>query len=144
MDRSGPENSPQVFIQQVPADKLRNLKVYLDAGEEDARYLDATRTFHDTLDRLKVQNKFNVFPGGHGIVGQNVGWNYWHKHLSDSLAFVGQQFKFAVKHHNRLKPPFLRSETQPTEARTEDSETISSKTVNSKTANLETVEVSPD
>jgi hypothetical protein len=30
--------------------------------------------------------------GGHGIVGPDVGWNYWHKHLADSLSYVGKQF----------------------------------------------------
>lgn len=96
VDKSGPNNSPQKFIQTLPEDLRSQLKIYLDAGESDHKYLEATRSFHETLDQLGINNTFNVFPGGHGIVGPDVGWNYWHKHLMDSLSFVGQQFKTAL------------------------------------------------
>jgi enterochelin esterase-like enzyme len=92
-DRSGPQNSPEQFVSEIPPDLRAKIKVYLDAGKDDHKYLAATESFHRTLDRLKVSNEYNVFPGGHGIVGEDVGWNYWHKHLYDSLSFVGQQFQ---------------------------------------------------
>lgn len=95
-DPSGSANSPQQFIQDIPASDLAQVKVYLDAGEADHKYLVSTRNFHELLDRLKVTNEFHVFPGGHGIVGPDVGWNYWHQHLHDSLAFVGTQFQQAL------------------------------------------------
>ncbi|HEY9618448.1 MAG TPA: alpha/beta hydrolase-fold protein [Microcoleaceae cyanobacterium] len=96
-DDSGAANSPQSFIQQIPIAQRQRLKIYLDAGENDHQYLDATQTFHQTLNQLNITNEFHVFPGGHGIVGQDAGWNYWHKHLANSLTFVGQQFKLALK-----------------------------------------------
>jgi enterochelin esterase-like enzyme len=92
-DRSGPQNSPENFISELPPHLTAKIKVYLDAGKDDHEYLAATESFHRTLDRLNVSNKYNVFPGGHGIVGADVGWNYWHKHLYDSLSFVGQHFQ---------------------------------------------------
>jgi enterochelin esterase-like enzyme len=92
IDRSGPENSPQKFIAQLPAEKLKSIAVYLDAGVNDHKYLKATKDFHQVLDQLGVANEYHEFPGGHGIVGPDVGWNYWHKHLADSLAFAGQHF----------------------------------------------------
>ncbi len=102
--KTGLENSPQAFIEQLPVDTRKRLHIYLDAGESDEQYLDATKQFHQTLDRLGIANVFHVFPGGHGIVGQDVGWNYWHKHLTDSLSFVGKQFAIAlaVKRYPRL------------------------------------------
>lgn len=96
-DTSGPENSPKTFIKQIPAANRKDLRIYLDAGEDDHRYLHETQAFHQTLNQLGVANEFHAFPGGHGIVGQNVGWNYWHQHLADSLGFVGKQFKLAPK-----------------------------------------------
>jgi enterochelin esterase-like enzyme len=93
LDRSGPQNSPEKFVSELPPDLRAKIKVYLDAGKDDHKYLAATESFHKTLDRLNVSNEYNVFPGGHGIVGEDVGWNYWHKHLHDSLSFVGQQFQ---------------------------------------------------
>jgi enterochelin esterase-like enzyme len=92
-DRSGPQNSPEKFVSELPPDLTAKIKVYLDAGKDDHKYLAATESFHRTLDRLNVSNEYNVFPGGHGIIGEDVGWNYWHKHLYDSLSFVGQHFQ---------------------------------------------------
>lgn len=93
IDNSGRQNSPQLFVQDLPTSERKRIRAYLDAGEGDEKYLDATRDFHQVLDRLGIYNELHVFPGGHGIVGQDVGWNYWRKHLADSLSFVGKQFK---------------------------------------------------
>jgi enterochelin esterase-like enzyme len=92
VDRSGPENSPATFISRLPAEQLKSIAVYLDAGVDDHKYLKTTKDFHQVLDRLAVANEYHEFPGGHGIAGPDVGWNYWHKHLADSLTFVGQRF----------------------------------------------------
>jgi enterochelin esterase-like enzyme len=93
IDKSGTQNSPQIFIEDIPQSERQRIRAYLDAGEGDEKYLDATRDFHNVLDRLGIYNELHVFRGGHGIVGQDVGWNYWRKHLADSLSFVGQQFR---------------------------------------------------
>jgi len=106
MDKSGPDNSPQAFVKEIPKGDRQHLRVYLDAGDADHKYLEATRSFYETLKRLGIPSKFRVYPGGHGIMGQNSGWNFWRKHLADSLAFVGQQFKPGFKvlpHHHPAK-----------------------------------------
>lgn len=105
-DKSGTQNSPQLFVSQLPVVQRKQLRVYMDAGDADEKYLQATQNFHNTLNQLGIMNEFRVFPGGHGIVGQNSGWNYWHKHLSDSLRFTGKQFNAALKQ----QPKHLKSD----------------------------------
>ncbi len=112
-DNSGEDNSPQLFIQQIPLEIRPQLRVYLDAGKEDAKYLQATQQFHQALDQLNIPNQFNVFPGGHGIVGKNVGWNYWHTHLADSLTFVGKQFRASLPKSPADAPPATKTDMQP-------------------------------
>lgn len=94
-DDSGSQNSPQQFIQTLPVQERQRLRVYLDAGQNDTDFLAATQTFHMTLNRLGIANVFYAFPGGHGLSGADIGWNYFHKHLYDSLAYVGMQFRQA-------------------------------------------------
>jgi enterochelin esterase-like enzyme len=95
-DKSGPSNSPIDFVQTLPANELRQIHVYADAGKDDVMdtsFLTSSREFHEVLDRLKVDNVFYAFPGGHGLAGPNFGWNYDHKHAADSLGYVGKQFQ---------------------------------------------------
>lgn len=92
-DNSGPANSPTQFVGQLPPAQLKNLRAYLDAGESDAEFVASSREFHQTLNKLQVVNQFNLFPGGHGLTGADYGWNYFRKHLVDSLSYVGTQFK---------------------------------------------------
>jgi enterochelin esterase-like enzyme len=122
VDDSGPENSPLLFVTKIPAAQRRQLRAYLDAGDEDAKYLQATKKFHQALNQLGISNDFRIYPGGHGIVGQNVGWNYWHKHLSDSLSYVGKQFKLSLQqppsqptHHpsEQKRPQSVQQSRQP-------------------------------
>lgn len=95
-DDSGPQNSPQQIVQQLPTQERRRLRIYLDAGKNDTDLLASTQTFHETLDKLGIANVFYAFPGGHGLSGPDVGWNYFHKHLVDSLTYVGSQFKISL------------------------------------------------
>jgi enterochelin esterase-like enzyme len=95
IDNSGVANSPEDFIQKLSPQQRQHLHIYLDAGQSDTELLASTRQFHQTLDRLGIANVFYVFPGGHGLYGANFGWNYFHKHLTDSLSYVGEQFKQA-------------------------------------------------
>jgi enterochelin esterase-like enzyme len=92
---SGAANSPQNFVSQLPKEQLKNLKAYMDAGKADPDFLASTQQFHQTLNKLGVKNVLYIFPGGHGISGEDYGWNYIHKHAFDSLTFVGEQFKNA-------------------------------------------------
>jgi len=91
-DTSGSQNSPNQFIQQIPAAQLQTIHAYLDAGESDNDLLASTQQFHQTLEQLGIANEFHAFPGGHGLTGADFGWNYFHKHLMNSLSYVGKQF----------------------------------------------------
>jgi enterochelin esterase-like enzyme len=95
-DKSGYANSPEYFIQQMPVEERCQVKAYLDAGKEDHKFLASTQQFHQTLNELGIPNDFHIFPGGHGVVGGDTGWNYWHKHLVDALTYVGQEFNIAL------------------------------------------------
>ncbi len=94
-DDSGPQNSPNKFIGALPRDRVKQLRFYIDGGENDIDLLASTKEFHQTLNRLGVPNVFYAFPGGHGVSGPDNGWNYFHKHLYQSLAYVGEQFQSA-------------------------------------------------
>jgi len=84
-DDSGSQNSPQQIVQKLSFNDRTRLRVYLDAGKSDRELLASTKTFHETLTKLGISHVFYAFPGGHGLSGADVGWNYFHKHLKDSL-----------------------------------------------------------
>jgi enterochelin esterase-like enzyme len=94
-DSSGAGNSPNQFIHKIPTAQLPSIRAYLDAGQNDPDFLASTQQFHQTLNHLGVANEFHSFPGGHGLTGADYGWNYFHKHLVDSLSYVGRQFEQA-------------------------------------------------
>jgi enterochelin esterase-like enzyme len=101
-DKIGPQNSPQVFIRNIPSGQRQKVRIYLDAGLNDlagSQFLNSTRQFHKTLTELGVQHEFYEWPGGHGLSGSDYGWNYDHKHAADSLSYVGKQFKIALAAH---------------------------------------------
>lgn len=99
-DTSGIANSPEAFIQtelqSLPLHQKQALHFYIDAGESDIDFAASSQQFHQTLDRLNIANEFHLFPGGHGLSGADFGWNYFRKHLVDSLSYVGRQFKQAA------------------------------------------------
>ncbi|MDZ8028797.1 MAG: alpha/beta hydrolase [Nostoc sp. SerVER01] len=92
-DSSGSQNSPQQIVQQLSLQDRKQLRVYLDAGVNDIDLLASTKAFNETLNKLGIVHVFHAFPGGHGLSGVNIGWNYFHKHLKNSLSYVGEQFK---------------------------------------------------
>ncbi|BAY39929.1 putative esterase [Nostoc sp. NIES-2111] len=94
-DNSGLQNSPQKIVQKLSPEDRKRLRIYLDAGVNDTDFLASTKAFHQTLNQLGIANVFNSFPNGHGLSGADIGWNYFHKHLKDSLAYVGEQFNHA-------------------------------------------------
>jgi enterochelin esterase-like enzyme len=91
-DSSGSKNSPNHFIQEIPTAQLPMIRAYLDAGQSDPDLLASTQQFYQTLKHLGVAHEFHAFPGGHGVTGADFGWNYFHKHLVNSLSYVGKQF----------------------------------------------------
>ncbi len=107
-DASGSANSPQSFVQQLPVQQRRQIRAYMDAGKDDLMnkdFLNSTQKFHETLNKLGIENEFHAFPGGHGLSGPDMGWNYDHKHSADSLAYVGQHFKLALTEKQTQNKP---------------------------------------
>lgn len=94
-DKSGPQNSPIIYIKTLSPQAKKRLRIYLDAGIEDTEVgVDESKKFNQVLTTEKIYNIFHAFPGGHT-------WDYWHEHLADSLTFVGRQFKIsAIIHAN--------------------------------------------
>ncbi len=100
IDDSGPQNSPQIFVQQIPPAQRKRIHIYLDAGLNDLagkEFLNSSRQFHETLNKLGIKNVLYTFPGGHGLTGPDYGWNYDHKHAADSLSYVGIHFQEAMQ-----------------------------------------------
>jgi enterochelin esterase-like enzyme len=88
------QNSPVSYVKKLPPKDRAKFRIYLDAGKGDGEFLEFTRNFHDTLNKSKISNVFHEFPGGHVtvLIGPDATWNYWNKHLADSLSYVGKQF----------------------------------------------------
>jgi enterochelin esterase-like enzyme len=72
-----------------PAQKLRRLKasggtmpaLFVDAGTEDALFVDQSRAFRWEAERAGVPIIYHEWPGGHD-------WVYWRTHVGESLAFL--------------------------------------------------------
>ncbi|MFH7028046.1 MAG: alpha/beta hydrolase [Heteroscytonema crispum UTEX LB 1556] len=92
-DKSGPQNSPIIHIKNVPLQAKKRLRIYLDSGKSDIEELEEARQFSQVLSQEKVYNMFRQFPGSHT-------WDYWRKHLADSLTFVGEQFQISQIAHS--------------------------------------------
>jgi enterochelin esterase-like enzyme len=95
-DKSGAENSPLSFIRSIPKSVQQRLKIYLDSGDSDREYVEQGQKFHQELNQLQITNVFQVFPGGHT-------WGYWRQHLTDSLSFVGEEFRAQFKEAGQAK-----------------------------------------
>jgi enterochelin esterase-like enzyme len=96
IDKSGPANSPQEIVKQLSPQQRQQIRIYLDAGKNDTEFVDSSQQFHQVLNQQGIKNQFYVFPGGHGLSGADIGWNYFHKHLSDSLSYIGAQFQHSL------------------------------------------------
>ncbi len=87
-DKSGPANSPITYIKDIPPQAKKRLKIYLDTGSSDSDEVKESKEFSQELVRLNIYHIFREYPGSHT-------WQYWREHLTDSLTFVGEQFKTA-------------------------------------------------
>ncbi|MDZ8104223.1 MAG: alpha/beta hydrolase-fold protein [Nostoc sp. DedQUE12a] len=91
-DKSGPINSPIIYIKTIPLQAQKRLRIYLDSGKSDVEEIEEGEKFSQVLAKLKIYHLFREFPGGHT-------WQYWREHLADSLTFVGEQFKLSEIAH---------------------------------------------
>ncbi|MFN6539097.1 MAG: alpha/beta hydrolase [Nostoc sp. EkiNYC01] len=98
-DKSGPRNSPIIYIKTIPLQAQKRLRIYLDSGRSDTEEIDEAEQFTKVLNKLKIYYLFRQFPGSHT-------WQYWREHLADSLTFVGEQFKIAEIAHKTDRQSF--------------------------------------
>ncbi|MDZ8242359.1 MAG: alpha/beta hydrolase-fold protein [Nostoc sp. ChiQUE01a] len=87
-DKSGPTNSPIIYIKTIPLQAQKRLRIYLDSGRSDIQEIEEAEQFTKVLDKLKIYYLFCEFPGSHT-------WQYWREHLINSLTFVGKQFRLS-------------------------------------------------
>ncbi|MBW4590078.1 alpha/beta hydrolase-fold protein [Aetokthonos hydrillicola Thurmond2011] len=91
-DKSGPQNSPIVYIHTISPQDKKRLRIYLDSGKSDFDEIQQAQQFSKVLSELRIYSMFRQFSGSHT-------WRYWREHLADSLTFVGEQFQIAQIQH---------------------------------------------
>jgi putative tributyrin esterase len=69
----------------VATDRARIPALKLDVGTSDT-YVDQTRDFHATLQRLGVPHEYAEWPGAHN-------WAYWTLHARESLQWIGGRMR---------------------------------------------------
>ncbi|MBW4506320.1 MAG: esterase family protein [Scytonematopsis contorta HA4267-MV1] len=95
-DKSGSQNSPRIYISNIPEEAQKRLRVYLDTGESDTEEVKEAQKFTKVLNELKIHHISREFPGKHT-------WDYWREHLADSLTFTGEQFRTSEINTARLR-----------------------------------------
>ena len=73
------ENSPALYAERL-VPQLRRQTIYFDCGVEDES-IENSRRFDRLLTTLGVPHTYHEFPGTHR-------WNYWSRHLRESLLAV--------------------------------------------------------
>jgi enterochelin esterase-like enzyme len=77
-------NSPIHIVQTASADKFKDVRLYIDCGDDDFLYK-GNSTFHIVLRDLKIAHEYRVRDGGHT-------WAYWRTGLPEGLKFIGASF----------------------------------------------------
>jgi enterochelin esterase-like enzyme len=67
---------------QTHPERARELKIFVDVGEQDDIWRDRVTAFHDLLTQLGIPHTWNTWPGVHDAV-------YWGGHTTDYLLFYG-------------------------------------------------------
>jgi enterochelin esterase-like enzyme len=77
-------NSPIYIVRDGGTNKYKDLRLYLDCGDDDT-LSKGNATFHILLRDLKIPHEFRVRDGGHT-------WGYWRSGLPEGLKFIGASF----------------------------------------------------
>jgi len=76
--------SPLVLGATLPVEDLRQVRYYIDCGDDDF-LIAGNMALHQLLLERKIPHEFRVRDGGHT-------WTYWRTGIIDGLAFIGQSF----------------------------------------------------
>jgi enterochelin esterase-like enzyme len=72
-------HDPAHLVQAHP-EQARELKIFLDVGEQDTDWHDKAAAFNDLLNQLGIPHEWHTWPGVHDAV-------YWGGHTADYLRF---------------------------------------------------------
>jgi S-formylglutathione hydrolase FrmB len=78
-------NSVLGLVQSKSADDLKNVRLWLDCGDDDA-LSKGNILLHIALTEKKVPHEFRIRDGAHT-------WTYWRTGIVDALAFIGDSFR---------------------------------------------------
>ena len=78
------KNSPFHIIQKSDPEKIKQLRIYFDCGDDD-QFSESNSLFHVLLLQKGIPHEFRTRDGGHQ-------WNYWRSGLIDGLKFIGKSF----------------------------------------------------
>ena len=78
------QNSILYLMQHLPEERKKDVRFYLDCGDDDFLYK-GNATLHILMRDRNVPHEYRVRNGGHT-------WEYWRTGLPDALAFISQSF----------------------------------------------------
>ncbi|HQH41731.1 MAG TPA: alpha/beta hydrolase-fold protein [Bacteroidales bacterium] len=78
------KNSVIALFSQLPEDKKRDVRYWIDCGDDDFLYK-GNSTLHILLRDLNIPHEYRVRNGGHS-------WEYWRTGITDALKFIGESF----------------------------------------------------
>jgi S-formylglutathione hydrolase FrmB len=79
------QNSPLLLAKTLPEESLKQVKWYIDCGDDDFLY-EGNALLHVTLRNRNIPHEFRVRDGAHT-------WSYWRSGLPEGLKFIGQSFR---------------------------------------------------
>ena len=80
------ENNPLYMLDIIPYEKLEEIRLYIDCGDNDFMYLGNTM-LHIKLRKMKIKHEYRVRDGGHS-------WNYWRTGLPEGIEFISKTFHY--------------------------------------------------
>lgn len=77
-------NSPLHLIHDVPIDKLKSVRYWIDCGDDDFLF-NGNSLLHIEMRQLGIPHEYRVRDGGHQ-------WSYWRSGLDTGLEYIGAGF----------------------------------------------------
>ncbi|MGE5447498.1 MAG: alpha/beta hydrolase [Bacteroidales bacterium] len=77
-------HSPLHLIYDVPKDKLKGIRFYIDCGDDDFLF-EGNSQLHIQMRKQDIVHEYRTRQGGHE-------WGYWRSGLAEGLKFISQSF----------------------------------------------------
>jgi len=85
LTRHWKENSILELAHTLPTDSLKNVRFFIDCGDDDFLTI-GNSELHIEMTRRKIKHEFRMRDGRHS-------WDYWRTGLPAGLAFIGERFR---------------------------------------------------